>query len=125
MLVELVVALTVCITGTLSQYDQGPTDQTLINRTTPGRTAHTLPANWREVEGYIASPHCADIGQVWSVTWRTHTARLMVFDCAGNRSGRAWMRRNTILGEIDYYLARLWHAQPRRGLTDAVVCKAE
>lgn len=77
----------ICITGTLSQYAQGPTDAVLRNRTTPGRTAYTLPAE-RDVDGYIAGPRCDEIGQVWTVHYQGHTARL-----GTARRGQAWRGR--------------------------------
>jgi hypothetical protein len=127
MLLYLIVSLLLivsanCTTGTLSQYDRRPTDQVLYNRTIPGRTAHTLPDGWQEVDGYIAERDCANIGQIRHVYWRGHSARLMVFDCAGSQAARHWMDRGNILGEIDYYTAQRWGARPQRGLTKAMVC---
>jgi putative component of toxin-antitoxin plasmid stabilization module len=116
--------ITACIVGLLSQYAQGPTDAVLRNRSTPGRTAYTLPVDRRGVDGYIASMRCSDIGQVWRVHWQGHTARLMVFDCAGDSRTRAWMRRGNVLGEIDANVARAWGVVGK-ALRGAVVCEEE
>lgn len=115
-------ALTICITGTLSQYDQRPTDEVLRNRTTPGDTAYTLPDTWRTVDGFMAVQSCSDIGTIYTVSWRGHTARLMAFDCPGDATTRRWMKRGNIVAELDWYTARAWGAFPRRGLRGAVVC---
>lgn len=80
-----------------------------------------LPEDRQGVDGYIAALSCRDIGQVWTVHWQGRTARLMVYDCAGDARTRAWMQRGNVLGEVDYYTARDWGIVGRA--VEGVVCR--
>lgn len=118
----LLVVLAVCVGGVFSQYAQRPTDETLWNRSQPGRTAYTLPAERDGVDGYLAVEDCRRIGEIVTVYWNGHNERLMVFDCAGSSRTRAWMKRNRILGEVNYYTALRWGVLGR-GARDGMVCR--
>jgi hypothetical protein len=122
-LMALIVALA-CYTGTLSQYDQSPTDMVLDNRSVFGRTAYTLPEDHEDVSGYIAVYDCEWIGQVVTVRWSNRVERLMVFDCAGDDETRQWMKQRNVVGEVDFYTARRW-GMLKRGIPGATVCPAE
>ena len=121
-IIALIVAVA-CYTGTLSQYDRPPTDMVLDNRSVFGQTAYTLPENHEGVSGYIAVYDCEWIGQVVTVSWSNHVERLMVFDCAGDDETRQWMKRENVIGEVDFYTAQRW-GMLRRGIPGATLCPA-
>ena len=110
-----------CERVTLSQFAERPTRAVIANRSVPGRTAHTLPANHADYDGYIAVLDCDRIGDVVTVRWNGHTARAVVFDCAGDSATRAWMRRGNVIGEVDYDTAKRW-VMIGRGMRNATVC---
>lgn len=110
-----------CQTGTLSQYALRPTLEVIRNRSVPGRTAYTLPADWRKYDGLLAVKDCADLGKVYRVTWRGHTGRFLAFDCSGSQATAHWMVRHGIVGEVDYWTALDW-GMIGKGLRGAMVC---
>ena len=112
-----------CEMGVLSHYDGAPTRAVIANRSVPGRTACTLPANHADYDGYIAVLDCARIGEVVDVRWRGHAARLLVFDCAGDSATRAWMLRGNVIGEVSFDVAQRW-GTVGRGMRNATVCRA-
>jgi hypothetical protein len=111
-----------CERGVLSQYAAAPTRAVISNRSVPGRTAYTLPANHADYDGYIAVLDCARIGEVVDVRWNGNTARLLVFDCAGDAATRDWMRSGNVIGEVSFDVAQRWGAVGR-GMHGAWVCE--
>lgn len=119
-----VITASSCTTGTMSQYSRGATERVIANRSIDGRTAYTLPADWRErYDGLLAVSSCRDLGREYDVWWGGHYGRMLAFDCAGDAATRAWMRRGRIVGELDYYTSRRWGARIGRGLRGAVMCQ--
>ena len=128
-MLQLLIALAVlassaeCEHGTLSYYAAAPTRAVIANRSVPWRTAHTLPANHADYDGYIAVLDCDRIGEVVDVRWNGHTARLVIFDCAGDAATRAWMRSGNVIGEVSFDVAKRWRVIGR-GMRNATVCEA-
>ena len=121
-LITLLLSLSLCTTGTLSQYSERPTLEVIANRSVVGRAAYTLPDNWREYDGLIAVKDCADLGNVYHIYWQGHYARVLAFDCSGHASTKAWMTRNGVLGELDFYTARRWNMLGK-GMRGALMCR--
>lgn len=111
-----------CTQGTLSQYSAAATERVIANRSVPGRTAYTLPSNWREYDVLLAVQDCDDLGNEYDVYWNDHHGRALAFDCSGDAPTSAWMRRNRIIGEVSYNIARDW-GMVGRGMRGAVVCR--
>lgn len=110
-----------CVTGTLSQYSPAATDRVIANRSIPGRTAYTLPANWREYDVLLAVESCDRLGETGVVYWQGHSGTYIVMDCSGHASTSAWMRRNNIIAEVDANTAQRWHSVGR-GMMGAWMC---
>ena len=112
------------VIGFASQYAIGPMQTNIrIRQARPSRTSYDLPIDLPDVDGYVASQDCDDIG---SVVWlRPHGAQpfesFLVADCASKTSGSphpgessyVWMVRNNILYEIDGHTARRWNTVGR------------
>ncbi len=124
MIPELITAAVICVTGVMSQYSRGATEAVLHNRSIPGRTAYTLPSNWREYDGFVAVQDCKRLGDTVMIYWRGHSGKFLIYDCSGHASTSAWMTRNNILGEVDYWTARDWHSIGR-GMRGAVMCEVK
>lgn len=61
------------------------------------------------VDGYIATPHCRDIGKVWHLrpALQSKWESFLVVDCAGP-DALDWMLEHGILVEVDYKTAERW-----------------
>lgn len=110
-----------CVTGWLSQYHIAPTLEVIRNRSVHGRTAYTLPANWRNYDVLVAVEDCKRLGETGVVTWREHSGTFLVIDCSGHKSTSEWMRRNNIIAEVDGFTAKRWNTVGR-GMKNAVMC---
>ncbi len=87
--------------GWLSAYDKRPTDATL--------KYHGL--NLRGVDGAVAVADCGRIGQRATLRTVVGDLQVVVFDCGGGADGgHAWMMRNNIVAEVDWYL---WQRHPQ------------
>lgn len=111
-----------CVTGNLSQYSPAATSRVIANRSVAGRTAYTLPANWREYDVKVAVNECSRLGETGVVYWQGHSGTYIVMDCSGHAGTSAWMRRNNIIGEVDARTAQRWHAVGR-GMKRALMCR--
>lgn len=112
-----------CTTGNLSQYSPAATERVIANRSIAGRTAYTLPDNWREYDVLVAVNECSRLGETGVIMWREHRETYIAFDCSGHASTSRWMRRNNIIGEVDGNTARRWNSIGR-GMMGAVMCRA-
>lgn len=121
LLLALLIAAT-CQSGTLSSYAPAPTRAVIANRSVPGRTAWTLPNNWREYDVLVAVSDCSRLGETGTIAWREHGGTYLVFDCAGDAATRAWMRRNNVIGEVGYDTAKAWRSIGR-GMMGATMCR--
>lgn len=128
-MIQLLIALALyasadCHQGTMSQYSAAATQRVIAARSVLGRTAYTLPLNWREYDILLAVENCGKLGSKYNVYWNGHHGRALAFDCSGHASTSAWMQRNRILGEVDYATARRWHSIGR-GMIGAIVCEVK
>lgn len=113
-----------CEQGTLSQYAERPTLEVISNRSVPGRTAYTLPDDWQRYDGLIAVESCTDLGRSYHVVWGEYSGVFLAFDCSGHVETSRWMKRNRILGEVDFYTAREW-GSIGRGMKNAIMCEVD
>lgn len=123
MLVELFFIFTV-ITGVASQYDPGVM-QGVIRTRQAGRTSYNLPQDLPNVDGYVATAECNEIGHIKYIRpigqdkWET----FLVVDCAAPPAYR-WMKGGTridgewypILVEVDAETVKRWGAPYKRAV---------
>jgi hypothetical protein len=111
----------VIASGTASQYARGVMEDNIRIRQA-GRTAHDLPMDITDVDGFIAARECARIGEIWDVVGPLGIERFMVADCSGHKSTTSWMLRDSILFEIDYNTAVRWATVGRGAPVSIVSC---
>lgn len=109
MIPELALAGIMIISGWASQYAPGVMERVIAVRQVPGRTAHDLPIDLPQVDGYVATADCNEIG---TILWlrpigQEQWESFLVADCAGADS-YGWMVNNNILVEVDYETAVRW-----------------
>lgn len=95
--------------GWASHYNPGKFEPVIDNRQAWGQ----LPSNLPNVDGYAASRHPSDIGEIVYVTPEgSYSRKLLIVDCASIRNGGPngepsydWMVNSGILIEWDYRTA--------------------
>lgn len=107
MKVALLLTLTI-LAGWASQYHPGIMSEVVANRQA-GRTIHDLPQALPRVAGFVAWPHCEDIGKTVELRieggpWLEY----MIADCPHNRATQLWMLDNDIWVEFDGATAARW-----------------
>jgi len=112
-----ILVFAVIASGTASQYGRGRMESTIAVRRT-GRTAYTVPAILpANLDGFVAVEDCSRLGNIvyyqvvdpMSDCFPTcPVEKFLIVDCSGHQSTSAWMKRNTILCEVDYNTAIRW-----------------
>ena len=104
-------ALTVIMTGTASQYAPGVMDSVIAVRQA-GLTSADLPQHISGYDGYVAMLNCRLIGSTVYIRPVSSDGissdvfeRFLVTDCAGPDAVN-WMLRNNIIAELDYRTAK-------------------
>lgn len=107
----------VIASGTASQYGRGRMESTIAVRRA-GRTAYMVPAILpADLDGFVAVEDCSRLGNI--VYYQVvdpksdcfpgcPVEKFLIVDCSGHKSTSDWMKRNTILCEVDYNTASRW-----------------
>jgi len=87
--------------GWLSQYDQGPTDGTIVHN----QEAGLIPQDLSAYAGVVATESCEHVGKPALLAAAGRWLPVMIFDCSGDQESTDWMLDNNIVAEVGYYLA--------------------
>ena len=112
-----ILVFVVIASGTASQYGRGRMESTIAVRRA-GRTAYMVPAILpADLDGFVAVEDCSRLGNI--VYYQVidpksdcfpgcPVEKFLIVDCSGHKSTSDWMKRNTILCEVDYNTAIRW-----------------
>ena len=104
---NVILVLIILVSGTASQYAPGVMESVIAYRQTHA-TAYAPPNTLPTVDGFIAAPDCADLGETWYLRHNGVVESFLVVDCAGDAVTREWMLRGGIIAEVDGETARRW-----------------
>jgi len=114
--ITLIITFIHIVQGYASHYNPYIMEEVIGNRIVPGRTWKDLSLPLPITDGYIAVPHCDDIGDIWWLRPRGQEEweSFLVVDCASpidkvvDMSVQDWMQERRILAEVDYKTAKRW-----------------